>query len=147
MSTRSLIGMKTGNEVSYIYCHNDGYPEYVGLNLLAHYSKREKVEQLMELGDLSTIGKEIGVKVDFDEFDNFGNQCLAYGRDRGEQNVDARTCNWNEFADKDNIGTEYVYIFGDDNQWFYFRTNGDKVLSESIFNEYSKWVSKYEENE
>mgnify|MGYP001178961423 CR=1 FL=1 len=92
MGTRSTIGMKKpdGGVVA-IYCHWDGYPAHNGDILNKHWTDTDKVAQLIGLGDLSSLGTEIGEKQDFD--DRLGqddNWCLAYGRDRGERDVDAR---------------------------------------------------------
>ena len=93
MSTRSVIGItdRDGNG-QLIYCHFDGYPDGAGLALLQHWQDESKVRELMALGDLSILGPEIGVKVEFDDYHKANvkeAQCLAYGRDRGEENIDA----------------------------------------------------------
>lgn len=93
MSTRSSIGVKLPNgNIKAIYCHFDGYPSGVGQTLTEHYTTEEKINALMELGDLSILGPEIGEKQDFDDYQNRNrNWCLAYGRDRGESGQEAET--------------------------------------------------------
>ena len=57
MSTRSRIGLKQANgQIKSIYCHWDGYPEGVGKTLKEHYNSPEKIEELLELGDISSLG-------------------------------------------------------------------------------------------
>lgn len=57
MSTRSRIGLQLPNgKIKSIYCHWDGYPEGVGEILRKHYNTREKIEALLELGDISVLG-------------------------------------------------------------------------------------------
>jgi hypothetical protein len=63
-----------------VYCHWDGYPSHNGKILNAHYTERSKVQELMDLGDLSSLGPEIGEKHNFDAPPK--GQCNAYGRDR-----------------------------------------------------------------
>lgn len=59
MSTRSRIGIKNSDgTVKSIYCHHDGYPSHVGKILVEHYLDKSKVEQLLELGDMSSLGFE-----------------------------------------------------------------------------------------
>lgn len=41
MSTRSNIIAKTKEGYKVIYCHSDGYPEWVGATLKKHYTKPE----------------------------------------------------------------------------------------------------------
>ena len=85
MGTRSAIGkVEADGKVQTIYCHFDGYPSHVGRILLEHYQSPEKVEQLIKLGALSTLGPEIGDKVDWNA-SVFDKQCRAYHRDRGEE--------------------------------------------------------------
>jgi len=91
MSTRSTIAIANEDEslITAIYCHFDGYPEGVGAILSQHYTDPAKIHGLMQLGNLSYIGPELGVQQDFDAKDKDRNQCLAYGRDRGETGQEA----------------------------------------------------------
>ena len=91
MATRSTIGILNGdNSVTSIYCHWDGYPEGVGATLREHYTATETITNLMALGDLSVLGATIGTQKKFTTAALNG-ECLAYGRDRGETGVEART--------------------------------------------------------
>jgi hypothetical protein len=91
MSTRSYIGLKQSDGVVAIYCHSDGCPSYVGSLLLENYNTEDRIKELLELGDLSCLGKLIGDKHDFDDrSDEHSDWCVAYGRDRDEEDVDAR---------------------------------------------------------
>jgi hypothetical protein len=57
MSTRSRIAIETeSGTVKSIYCHFDGYVSGVGKTLFNHYD-REKLEKLIELGDISSLGE------------------------------------------------------------------------------------------
>lgn len=88
MATRSRIGIEGKNGITSIYCHWDGYPEHNGKILVEHYADEAKIEQLMKLGNLSSLGAEIGTKHDFDQ--RVEGECTFYGRDRGEKNITAR---------------------------------------------------------
>ena len=67
MGTRSTIAMKKpeGGVVA-IYCHWDGYPAHNGVILNKHWTDTDKIAQLIGLGDLSSLGTELGEKQDFD---------------------------------------------------------------------------------
>lgn len=140
MATRSLIGMVTPDGgVTYIYCHSDSYPTHNGALLHEHYQQREKIQQLMELGDLSSLGEQIGEKHDFDWMSKAGSgplliqswdeirqdprylMCKAYGRDRGEVDVEAKFLrNAGEFwfeVNEAGMGCEFGYLFGRDGEW------------------------------
>lgn len=59
MSTRCRIGIENEDgTIESIYCHNDGYPSYAGKLLYMHYNNREKINKLMQLGDMSCLGTE-----------------------------------------------------------------------------------------
>jgi hypothetical protein len=88
MATRSNIAIfdKEKGQAKTIYAHWDGYLDGVGATLKEHYTTTEKVEKLISLGDLSSLGKEIeipeGVKHSFDSPSE--GITVFYGRDRGE---------------------------------------------------------------
>lgn len=59
MSTRSRVGVLLPNgSVKSIYIHHDGYPEGVGDILVNHYTTLDKINKLLDLGDLSSLGTE-----------------------------------------------------------------------------------------
>jgi len=110
MSTRSTIGIRLEDgKVRSIYCHWEGYPSHQK-PLLKHYTSKEKVEALIELGALSLLGEEIGVEHPFDAVidykrhqddsaaqikymtevqkkynKKYGKMCRFYNRDRGDK--------------------------------------------------------------
>lgn len=92
MSTRCRIGITyDNNEVKSIYCHHDGYPQYMIPMLTEHYDTKEKVEELMDLGDLSCLEANINPTIASHSFDHpEDNVCVAYCRDRGEDPEDTR---------------------------------------------------------
>ena len=56
MSTNSLIGVTTEKGIRCVYCHWDGYPEYVGALLKEFYTTSTTIFELMNMGDLSSLG-------------------------------------------------------------------------------------------
>jgi hypothetical protein len=120
MATRSSIAMKTEDgKVRAIYCHWDGYVDYNGRMLVGEYTDPAKVSALMDLGDLSSLRKDLGEKHNFDrnyeepELEGmFDDWCLAYGRDRGETGVESKTYETvGEWVEKLDMGCEYYYLF------------------------------------
>ena len=87
MATRSTIA-KLGKDgiIKAVYCHNDGYLEYNGKMLNEHYKDESKVDELLAHGDISSLNKNIGVKIDFMDYElrAKNEQCRFYHRDRGE---------------------------------------------------------------
>ena len=130
MATRSYIGIRNADDsVDYIYCHYDGYPEHNGEILTEHYSNASRVRSLLELGDLSVLGKFFGEKQDFDK--RVVDTCLAYGRDRGEQGVEVKNDRFKRVVTDE--GVNYAYIF-DGDYWECFDTS----RPEKIINLYNK---------
>jgi hypothetical protein len=116
MATRSHIGVKQPNgTIDYIYCHFDGYPEHNGDILVNYYQDIDKVNQLINLGNLSMLGEEIGEQQDFDNRETHNKKwCLAYGRDRGETNIEKRNTTFDDLLRNDNVS--YLYVF-DNDKW------------------------------
>ena len=133
----SNIGIKSNVDgvISVIYCHSDGYLEHVGRTLIDHYTDPIKIKCLMELGDLSSLGKNIGKKIDFDS-DHNSEFCKAYGRDRGESNTGCTThlTELEYIGSTDNTWAEYLYLFKD-NAWYYSKGKDFNLLQESSFEE------------
>jgi len=103
MSTRSHIGKKLEDgSIKFIYCHFDGYPKHNGRILKEHYSTEEQINELLELGDLSSLGENI-------------KECVFYGRDRGEVNVSSSIGTEKQF-----IKQEYNYLFVDGKWEIYY---------------------------
>jgi len=97
MGTRSMIAIQNpyNKTVRAVYCHWDGYLEHNGAILHKHYSNSPKVNNLIALGDLSSLRPEIGIQHAFSSLDvpkqeqeaydkEHGNSCTFYTRDRGE---------------------------------------------------------------
>jgi len=115
MGTRSTIAIQNEDgSVTGIYCHWDGYLSNNGQILQDHYQDEAKIRELIALGDLSSLGAEIGTKHNFDRAPD--GECNAYGRDRGETGTEARTeHNWRQF--KLRHGQEYDYLFVPGTGW------------------------------
>jgi len=128
MATRSYIGVRNLDaSVDYIYCHFDGYPSHNGEILINHYTDMDKVNALLKLGDLSKLGEEIGEKQDFNDRSTYNKKwCLAYGRDRGEENVSVKNGDYDELINDQNV--DYVYIF-DGDYWECFDTYDPKLIN------------------
>jgi hypothetical protein len=123
MSTRSNIARydEKTDTLHRIYCHSDGYPSYNGSILLEHYQDEDKVKALIKLGDLSSLGPEIGEKWDFDEWPplpEHKNWTRSYGRDRREKNVGAQKFKVGEKPLENFCEQEYLYVWKDGKWWF-----------------------------
>ena len=119
MATRSNIGIvNLDKSITGIYCHYDGYPEYVGKMLLNHYMDVDWIHMLMDLGDLSSLSEKL-YSTDFHTFDEpEEGVCISYGRDRGDTGSDSRT--FEDLGEYEHFGSgvDYQYLF-EDGKWSY----------------------------
>ena len=127
MSTRSRISIiNSDGKVRSIYCHHDGYLDYVGKKLVDFYDNEKVINELLDLGDLSSLGnnpvsdkqywKRQSNPFEFQYNEEF---CIAY-RDRGETDVDAKEFNsFDEFKEVfPYLQEEYNYVFMN-GKWYY----------------------------
>ena len=125
MGTRSRIGVMHGDKCKSVYCHWDGYLEHNGRILQEHYDSA-KANNLVALGDISSLGIVIGDQHPFSPFESpdakEAHEAAAkagwttfYGRDRGETGADfAVDHTFADFLDRvHNGGAEYYYIMRD----------------------------------
>ena len=122
MGTRSTIALEFADgTVQQVYCHWDGYLEHNGAILRDHYSDPFVLRDLIDMGDMSSLGKVIGEAHPFSphsspedkalyEAAREAGYCTFYARDRGETGVSAK-----KFADfedyrKNHQYEEYEYI-------------------------------------
>ena len=124
-ATRSMIGIEEPNgKITATYCHYDGYPEGVGKMLKKFYKNPSVIKKLVTLGKqgISTLGKNIGKKHDFDmpydEKEKLG-YTTFYGRDRGEGGNFTQVSK-DRTQIKTNSGEEFLYIWSvKDKKWYY----------------------------
>jgi hypothetical protein len=142
MSTRSTIALEFADgKVGQVYCHSDGYLAYNGKILLNHYTDPFKLQQLIDNGDVSFLGVDVGVKIDFNASavyndERFAVQCRFYGRDRGETGVDAKYFTDFEDYKLNHYEQEYEYILRNDGKWYVKQYNGNYELLEDAYVEY-----------
>ena len=143
MSTRSLICMQIDDDkYEAIYCHSDGYLTYNGAMLLDHYNNKEKLQKLLDLGNISCLQQNIEPDPtkphSFDYSQRQDDVVVAYGRDRGEENQEKSINTLQELKDWDWI--EFIYIFDKENKWKYLEYPFEKMidLKEGIANIYKK---------
>jgi hypothetical protein len=96
MGTRSLIGKQLNDgSILGVYCHYDGYPEFNGRVLRDNFNTEEKVNKLIDGGDMSCTWTNAG----------WNNETLP--------ETPQLYKDLNEFltAADDNYGAEYTYHF------------------------------------
>ena len=115
MSTPSSISVKVGDTVKSIYSHWDGYPSHHGRLLLENYNSQELAEQVVSVGDLSILAESMD-KPEGHSFDTSVPGCsIAYGRDRGEEGVDAKE--FDSYVDALDCNEQAYNYYWDGEQW------------------------------
>ena len=132
MGTRSTIALEFADgTVQQVYCHWDGYLEHNGKILAEHYSNPFILRDLIDLGGLSSLRRDIGEKHAFSQFDlpkeeveafvkRTENMCTFYARDRGEKLVVHKFADFEDYL-AHHAYEEYEYILRNDNGvavWF-----------------------------
>ena len=136
MATRSVIAKLDSKtkKIKAVYCHNDGYLKHNGTILDSYYQDESKVDELLKHGDISSLGNNIGEKINWDdvELQHKNQQCMFYNRDRGEKRKPAAILEDDtallEFADEDcDAECVYMYAFG---AWYVFVVGKDHQFKE-----------------
>jgi hypothetical protein len=104
MSTKSSIALEYADgTVESVYCHFDGYIDHNGKLLFQHWRDPFRLQQLIDQGDLSALGQELGQKHyirnpyawgtdDFVAWKNrYSNWCKFYGRDNQENDCQKKS--------------------------------------------------------
>ena len=125
MGTRSRIGVMHGDVCKSVYCHWDGYLEHNG-RILQEYYNSSRANELVAMGDISSLGELIGEKHPFSphtsaedkiahEAADAAGWTTFYARDRGETGVEFATdFSFADFLNRvDDSGAEYYYIMRD----------------------------------
>ena len=114
MGTRSRIGIQLKDDsILSVYCHWDGYPSFNGRVLREFYDTKEKVDQLINGGNISSLHTNVG----------WNNETLPetgpqYYTSRGESIDDNEPRVDDNIVDFLNDGEEYAYIFNQRfNEW------------------------------
>ena len=117
MSTNSRIGIRLEDgSILSVYHHWDGYPEWLGVTLKQQYNTREKIEELIDGGNMSSCYTDSGW--DLDEKREYA---PLYYTDRGESiddNAPKLDKNETEYLiTTDKCCGEFAYIFELNDTW------------------------------
>ena len=124
MSTRSFIGLeKPDGAIKAVYCHFDGYPAHHGPILLLAYPTADKLDELLDLGDMSILGNIPGLIQDFSH--PLPGHTLYFGRDRGDEGTGPKVCaHRSEYLyTAAHSGAEAAYLLDSSGHWLYQSVN------------------------
>lgn len=137
MSTRSVIASTNNGITRAIYCHFDGYPSHVGAILDTHYLESAKIDALIALGDLSSLGERVAP--DEGEYHSYEQRApgvtTAYHRDRGEDLHPAGMHDPGAFMKSPpDRGQDYTYLH-DGEKWLVRCGRGWRSVSDVLADE------------
>ena len=133
MATRAIIAKLDDKGVKAIYSHSDNYLAHTGKILAEHYQDESKVNELLAHGDVSIIDKNIGVKIDFNDYKTrYANkQCKFYMRDRGEKYKQAEQLKDEteliEFSNNCDVDFIYMFAYG---YWYVYDIHNGEAYNE-----------------
>lgn len=153
MGTRSdIIVRRSDGKWHRIYCHWDGYLLHNGKILFNHYTDQKHCDALVALGNLSILGRDIGVKHSFNKRTGgkmdiayrtkHDHMCLSYLRDRPMGNwhfaktkAEFIACERGEIGDtlqvvwpEANCSTEFIYVWDGERWWVGDPDQGTQTL-------------------
>lgn len=163
MATRNTIAaVQPDGTIKQIYCQHDGYIERNGLYLKTYYNSLEKANELIDLGDISTLGirpnpiesemcmfqknmwddnpkNPIMISKENHSYETpQQNTTIAYHRDRKEE---FRVWTFQDLKEylycANNTFEAYNYIFKD-NQWHIVHTKAETYKKSKIEDYYFK---------
>jgi hypothetical protein len=129
MATRSTIALEFADKtVQQVYCHWDGYIDHNGKILFENYSNPFILRDLIDMGDISSLGPKVGTKHPFSPHGDGDKAAYDaaqeagyttfYGRDRGEDGVSAKKFKDFEDYKANHQYEEYEYILRTDGLWY-----------------------------
>lgn len=142
MGTHALIGKKLPDgKVKYIEVHYDGYFSWTGRILRTFYRTEKRIDALLELGNLSSLGstpygKNLMPPKDLDQV-----HCRAYIRDFGypdKEYLPQTALNKEQFFD--NAGIAYLY---EDGKWYQACQGQIQDISSCLLTHYEEPASNY----
>lgn len=121
MATHAFIGVLNEKDqtVDYIYCHWDGSSQLSTLK--KYYGTEEKARELINLGDISSLGSKVKPESGEHSYSNPQEEVtIAYHRDRGEDwnNVEFRQMGLSQYVPNSDETDciHYLYLF-EKNDW------------------------------
>ena len=135
MATRSTIAIEYADgTVGQVYCHWDGYLEHNSKLLQEYYSNPFILRDLIDMGDISSLGKIIGTKHPFSPFESDTNEFKALPQDEQER-IKAATKAAYDLAQTAGATT------------FYGRDRGETSIAAKTFTSFKDYVANHQYEE
>jgi hypothetical protein len=134
MSTRSTIAVEHADgTVSQVYCHYDGYVSHNGQILVDHYDTQKKAEQLVFLGEMSSLRPKCipDPTKTHSSINPQDDVTTYYSRDRGEPFVPPSVYPTVDNYKKNLQGEEYDYLFTE-GQWEVSNGRGYESVAQAL---------------
>lgn len=129
MATRARIGIQNDDgTIRSVYHHWDGYPEWLGKALRQHFNTVDKVNTLIDGGDMSSCYTNLG-------FNNESRDTTGplYYSERGETTPARVTDSFDDYIRYNNALEEFYYLFVN-NEWKCYFLRGE-IPGEPLYSE------------
>lgn len=137
--TSSIAILKNDGTVEQIFCYWAGFYESNGAILLLHYRSPKKIKELMSLGDISFLHKEVhpspGSNHSFSKPEMF--VTTSYRRDRGDKDSEVTEfASYGEYL-KDGNFQQFDYLFDEKKEKWYvlnpdYRTRDSVTMQREV---------------
>tara|TARA_B100002019_G_scaffold216949_1_gene189630 strand:- start:632 stop:1045 length:414 start_codon:yes stop_codon:yes gene_type:complete len=120
MATRARIGIQNDDgTIRSVYHHWDGYPEWLGKTLRQHFDTVDKVNTLIDGGDMSSCRTNVG-------FNNETRETTGplYYSERGETTPAKVNSSFELYMGNNNALEEFYYLFLN-NEWKCYFLRGE----------------------
>ena len=128
MSTQCGIAIHEENGYECIYCHSDGYPEYMWPMLTENYNSEELARKLVGFGDASYIAEKFETNLPHSFDKPQWDTCCFYHRDRGDSWEEVKPAHYSH-SEKNRLLSEwfYLYIFDIGTGCWNFYKGGERI--------------------
>ena len=130
-STHATVGILNSNgSITSVYVHSDGYPDGsqgVGGKLKKYYNDTKKIKQLISLGDIYFIDKNVVPSGEHSYKNPEKDVTIAFGRDRGDKDIKPiKSRDKTDFIEEAG-DTSYAYLWDPKaKQWLYTDIEDDE---------------------
>lgn len=142
MATRGTIAVEhQDGTITQVYSHWDNYLEHNGRLLLDYYNSQTLAEELVSMGEISSLGPRIHPKGPHTSDHPEEHVSVFYHRDHGQLFRYMIYSNYSHYQ-QDGRYEEYNYIFRD-NQWFVDWPNPETLLVDAFDYQYDDETDEY----
>ena len=142
MATRGTIAVEhPDGTITQVYSHWDNYLDHNGRILRDYYNSQELAEELVSMGDMSSLGPRIHPRGPHSYDRPEEHVSVFYHRDHGQAFTNTKYSDYDEYIQTGQY-EEYNYIFRN-NQWYVDWPNPETPLVDAFDYQYDDETDEY----